>query len=464
MSKGLPLPSDSSKKPRTHFDTRPDHLHPVVAITGISPNAIDALHGEPLIILRFPFKIGRLSRLDPDSTMKQDLLLPDNQPYHISRSHLVIEREQHDIILRDTQSRCGTVVNGRQIGARRGYEGTVTLTHGTWRIALGGEDSGFVFSCTVRHMVPEDLDSLYAPRTDKLTEVRAFYHTICKQASYALSYANLSSKDRHRWVESMVRAIAARQDQMGDMQLLASLPTLRSDRIAHHCVNTAILSMSQQRSLVNSREELICNTSAILEHDIGMYQIERELLEKQGPLSAQERALVQRHTSLGSQQLEQLDNQDLFVASLARDHHERPDGSGYPRGIRTLDTLAAHLSLIDTYEALIHDRPQRPATAPPNAIRTIIDNRTRYDRGQMRAFLDSFTFYPVASLLKLNSGEIGQVMATSPRAPLSPTIRILVNSAGNRVAKPEIVDLAEHPMQHVSECVTDRNLVEDCAV
>jgi HD-GYP domain-containing protein (c-di-GMP phosphodiesterase class II) len=104
-------------------------------------------------------------------------------------------------------------------------------------------------------------------------------------------------------------------------------------------------------------------------HDIGKVGISNRILDKNGALTAEERALVQQHPAFTWEILSRVPAFSDF-ASQAAAHHEKLDGSGYPNGLRgdSLDPLARALVVADIYEALTADRPYRAGMTPEQAL------------------------------------------------------------------------------------------------
>lgn len=98
-------------------------------------------------------------------------------------------------------------------------------------------------------------------------------------------------------------------------------------------------------------------------HDFGKICVPLSILKKVDPLTQSEREIIHQHTVAGyiliSYYQHDLDN---FNARVALDHHERKDGTGYPRGIHTLDYMTEIVAVCDIYDALISQRPYRPVS------------------------------------------------------------------------------------------------------
>ncbi|WP_157468984.1 HD-GYP domain-containing protein [Deinococcus murrayi] len=108
-------------------------------------------------------------------------------------------------------------------------------------------------------------------------------------------------------------------------------------------------------------------------HDLGKLRVPGELLEKAGPLSAGERALLQQHPAWGAELLSPLPLPAAAVAAV-RHHHERWDGGGYPAGLRRgrIPLAARIVAVADVFDALVSSRPYKPAWCEREAARVIL--------------------------------------------------------------------------------------------
>ncbi len=109
-------------------------------------------------------------------------------------------------------------------------------------------------------------------------------------------------------------------------------------------------------------------TAAFL-HDIGKIGIPDSILNKQGRLTNEEYEIIKSHSAMGAQILSNVDSLKK-VANIVKYHHERPDGKGYPDGLRgdAIPRDAAILAIADTYDAMTTDRPYRKGLSKAEAI------------------------------------------------------------------------------------------------
>lgn len=132
-------------------------------------------------------------------------------------------------------------------------------------------------------------------------------------------------------------------------------------------------------------------------HDFGKICVPLEILKKASPLTRDERNNVEHHTTAGYILLcYYLQNVNHVAARIARDHHERKNGSGYPRGIRLNDRMVEIVAICDIYDALTSPRPYRPVS---------FDNRTALEHITFIAERNEGNWEVVQALVARNRKE-----------------------------------------------------------
>ena len=136
-----------------------------------------------------------------------------------------------------------------------------------------------------------------------------------------------------------------------------------------HCDRLSESSEALAKRLSLSEEELIALRRGGIIHDIGKVAVPDQILLKPGPLTPEERKVMQRHTVVGAGICSPLKS-FRSVVPIIRHHHEKIDGSGYPDGLKgdAVPLTARILQTVDIYDALTTDRPYRKAMAPDRAL------------------------------------------------------------------------------------------------
>jgi putative nucleotidyltransferase with HDIG domain len=149
-----------------------------------------------------------------------------------------------------------------------------------------------------------------------------------------------------------------------------------SDPFTHgHSYRVSKYAMRIAREMGMSAKDLETLEYASLLHDIGKIAIQNDVLLKVGPLTDEEWASLRSHPDIGADIVEQLKFLKVAV-NVIRCHHERPDGTGYPKGLKEdeIPILAHILNVVDAFDAMTSDRPYRKCLP----IERVLDELRRY--------------------------------------------------------------------------------------
>lgn len=231
----------------------------------------------------------------------------------------------------------------------------------------------------------------------------------------------------------------------GSLIQLASIFTA-DGYLYHQSVNTAILATAMGLAKGYGAKELTELGMGALLHDIGCTKVPTDLLNKPGVYSEIEFETVKKHTEWGYEMLKDQDGVSLLSAHVALQHHERVNGTGYPRNLKgnEIHEYAKIVAICDVYEALTSKRFHREAFLPHEALEFIMaGSSSLFDHQMVLLFAKNIAVYPVGMTVKLNTNETAVVTKLNPEYPQRPVVRLLTNEDGRPISDPFDLDLTK---------------------
>jgi putative two-component system response regulator len=186
----------------------------------------------------------------------------------------------------------------------------------------------------------------------------------------------LNEKDDELRAKLAEQSVGARQGEL--LEQMAFTAEMRDDPTGEHAYRVAKLSALLAKE--NGVADEVCATIELASrlHDIGKVAIPDTLMQKAAPLTDGEREILKTHAATGADVLAKAKvSYGEMATEIARHHHERWDGNGYPDGISgtAIPQAARIVGLCDTYDALTHEKPYRRAFSSDEAIAEILRQR-----------------------------------------------------------------------------------------
>tara|TARA_B100000795_G_scaffold269465_1_gene258899 strand:- start:2563 stop:3762 length:1200 start_codon:yes stop_codon:yes gene_type:complete len=212
-----------------------------------------------------------------------------------------------------------------------------------------------------------------------------------------------------------------------------------------HSVAVCALMIALAKSLGLDQETCTEAGIAGLLHDIGKTKISDDILNKPGKLTDQEYELMKTHPDEGYKILTTHYSVGEKVEDVCLHHHEKIDGSGYPKGLKgtEISLLARMGAICDVYDAVTSDRPYKKGWNPAEALQRMSQWKGHFDPQLFQSFVKIIGIYPVGSLVRLASGKMGVVYEQNNTALLKPRVKVFFSCTLNTYIEVEIIDFSD---------------------
>lgn len=287
-------------------------------------------------------------------------------------------------------------------------------------------------SARVHHIKIQQCQKTYHK---KLIEVKRLIEGV-------LTFSEETFKEASKTIEVMVDSL------LNDPAAVLFLINARkkSEIIFHHALNTCMLSLLLGRDLGLSGESLCCLGIGVLFHDIGKMRIPKSILYKEKPLTRTERRFYQLHPQYGIEIASKFRNIPQEALEIIYSHHELLDGKGYPRRLREneIGMLVRIATIVNLYDKYCNPRNPENAFTPHAALAHMYRKLTdKLDRLILERFIRLLGVYPPGTLVELNTGNIGVVIAKSHWSPKH--LSVLVYNNNVPTLKAQIIPLWDFP-------------------
>ena len=218
--------------------------------------------------------------------------------------------------------------------------------------------------------------------------------------------------------------------------------------------SVSILAVVTGMSLEYGKHRLIPLGVGALLHDIGMVRVPSYITDKKTTLTPDEYNRIKTHPIYGYRIITKELGLTNEIATIALQHHEAYDGSGYPRKSKAegISEFAKIVSICDVFCAMTRKRSYREELLSYNAMKNVLSESNRkFDPNIVKAFLSNMAIYPIGSIVQLNNAVIGRVVSANAELPLRPRIEVLVDEFGDRLEERKVIDLQENTNLYITK-------------
>ena len=229
------------------------------------------------------------------------------------------------------------------------------------------------------------------------------------------------------------------------MALLARIRE-KDDQMYAHSISTSIWALVFGRHLGLNRESLKAVGLGALLLDVGKTKLPIDLLAKKGELTIVEKSYVRSHVELGLDVIRKTEGVDARVLDMVATHHERFDGSGYPKKLfgNQIPVFGRIGGIVDSYSAMTAETPYAPAMSSYDAMREFKALSDKSFQSEMvEQFIQAIGIFPAGTLVELNTGEIAVVLKEHRLSRLQPELAVIFGPDKEELTDFRILDLLE---------------------
>ncbi len=213
-----------------------------------------------------------------------------------------------------------------------------------------------------------------------------------------------------------------------------------------HSMSVCVLMISFGKYLgFDSKQLREVGVGAML-HDIGKMKVPQEILSKRTRLSDNEYEKMKEHVEHSRVLLEQTHGIAGISILLAYQHHERVDGTGYPKGLKgdEITKYGQAAAIADVYDAMTSRRCYQHKFHPTEVLKKLFEwSKFHYNRDFVEHFIRCVGIYPVGTLVRLENGLLGVVLDHSEKSLLNPVVSVVYDSKKERHITPYDIDLSQ---------------------
>ncbi len=220
----------------------------------------------------------------------------------------------------------------------------------------------------------------------------------------------------------------------------------KDEYTAEHSMNVCVLSANFGRHLGLVEKDLIDVGLCGLLHDVGKTKISLEILNKPGPLDADEMKEMRLHPTYGQELLLEASKKYNHYVEAAYNHHERENGSGYPNKKlgHQVSFFSKIVALADTYDAITSHRCYDASRSSMTALKILHECKgSHYDAELVTEFIKCIGVYPPGCIVELRNGMVAIVIRSDVKTRLRPRLMLVTDGEKRALQIPKIVDISK---------------------
>lgn len=270
----------------------------------------------------------------------------------------------------------------------------------------------------------------YNDKVKKSPAFRAFKEKF-KEEAFELRklYGNLISGTLTESIEESSRRIVnGLSSATGDTPVVDLVNNMRdSDEVTFaHAISASLMACELAKWLKFSKEHVELAGMCGLLYDVGKVTIPSSILNSPHKLTDEQYNIVKTHPQRGYDILSK-HTDNVHILNSALQHHEKCDGSGYPKGLKEneIDPYAKLIAIVDTFDAITSQRLYRDNVSPFKVVEIYeYEGIQKYDPGYIMTFLEHITRNYIGNLCELSDGRVGKIIMVNKNALARPVVSV----------------------------------------
>ena len=286
---------------------------------------------------------------------------------------------------------------------------------------------------------------------DSINEASDLYNNaLTIQSSFLKSLQNDAVTDlstMESLSHSLIESVFDNKDALSCLTMIKNTDKY----LLEHSINCSVLSGIFCKFLGYDRDIIEQVSLGTLLMDVGMSALPEEIRNNVDEFTQDDWEVMKTHVEMGVDLVEQCGEISDLSLRIIQEHHERIDGSGYPRGLSgdQISEFSQIAAIVDAYDAMTSNRSHKNSITPAQALKRLKQTEN-LDQGLVKQFIQCIGVHPVGSLVRLRSGKLGIVSKINPDDPVSPHVMTFYSVTSQHFNEVKRIDLSLYDDEIVS--------------
>lgn len=281
-------------------------------------------------------------------------------------------------------------------------------------------------------------------REAELTTARESHQALSNVAEDIMKYISSNKKLDLPMLEQAINPMVDSIIRNPDAFSWLTRMKFRDAYTYNHSVSASVWATTFGRHLGLPKQDLQSLAMGALLFDVGKMKLPDKLINNTKRYNQYEFKLVKKHVEYSTEIVSSIDGVNDTVIDMVKNHHERHNGSGYPRGLKgdAISIFGKIAGIVDCYDAIISERPFATPLSPHEAVKKLYEWRNiDFQAELVEQFIQVVGIYPVGTIVELSDGQIGVIVAQHKMWRLRPQVMLLLDENKEHYQSFDVINL-----------------------